>query len=60
MYRIVTNGVSKFLNQNWVLKFDHWIWAHFVTQQLIQNLGESNDGMIYGLYIKIHFSMTPL
>ena len=49
------------MNQNWVLKHNHWIWAHFTVQQLIQNLGKSNGGMkSYGLYIKTHFSMTPL
>ena len=52
---------SLFLNQNWVLKSDHWIWPHFSAQQLIQNLGKSNGGMkSYGLYIKTHFFVTPL
>ena len=57
----IVRGDSKFLNQNWVLKFDYWIWEYFATQQLIQKLGKSNGGLkSYGLYIKAHFSMTPL
>ena len=49
------------MNQNWVLKFDSWICTPFAAEQLIRNLEKSNGGMkTYGLYIKTHFSVTPL